>query len=87
MENENIGVEVEEKQDEPKLNRAQRRAFQKQLKKLKDSSKATLTETLNGMTKEQQIKFYAKLYKAVVDKRAELRKEKVTNGNNEDQRQ
>lgn len=64
----------------PKLNRAQRRAFQKQLKELKGKPKATLTETLNGMTKEQQIEFYAKLYKAVVDKRAALQKEEAENG-------
>lgn len=82
MENENNSVTVNEESATPKLNRAQRRAFQKQLKKLKGGS--TLTETLKAMPKEQQIEFYAKMYKAVVDKRTELQKEEATNGNHED---
>lgn len=45
---------------------------------------ATLTETMNKMTDKEKIDFYAKMYKAVVDKRVELEKEAAANGNNED---
>ncbi len=44
----------------------------------------TLTETMNKMTDAEKIDFYAKMYKAVVDKRVELEKEAAANGNNED---
>ena len=36
------------------------------------------------MTDKEKIDFYAKMYKAVVDKRVELEKEAAANGNNED---
>ncbi len=48
---------------------------------------ATLTETMNKMTDAEKIDFYAKMYKAVVDKRTELEREAAANGNDENQGQ